>query len=519
MSLSVSQTVDDGASTWTCNFLVMSDAGKPIFARYGSEEEIAKICGLLQAIRSSVGADASLGDIRSLRSSEICLVFMTVNFITLVAIGKATDSQAFLKLQLEYMFGQIIFAVTEAVQAHFEINPSFDLRSMLGNTHTIINGILNESDPGGSPGPFLIGGIQSAFPISPAVRARTSSILQVVGLKTDLTIFAILSIGDKVLSMIQPSFPVHQMRVSDLRLLLKFVSRQQGLLSSELWIPVCLPRFSSQDFLFCYTQCLDPSSNLCLILISQQSTTYQFELFRTAASTIRNSLELPPLSESVLEIIEPSESAAMATPLNDVKWRRNDYDMFRDQAYVDAAGDGDTMIPYVPRNFNEHPLLQEARRASESDTLKRILDEYLDIGSALHFVFRMDVPLRLGLRSDKAGKFPQCISSYLGFPFIDDSAKRRVWINYQKLSLRLRLASASPESMMDAFDMISQDNVETKNGSAMASGISQYCPAIALVESPAHVVDGIAYILDGSELFLAMNGSDFDLLVFSDAVM
>lgn len=495
----------------------MSDTGKPIFSRYGSGEEIAKICGLFQAIRSSINSDISLGDIRSLRNGSLCLVFMAVGSVTLVAIGSESDSEAYLKLQLEYIFGQIIFTVTEKIQEYYQFNPSFDLRTILGNSDSLINDILKEAAPNGNPGPFLLGGIESLFPISQTIRARASSTLQSVGMKTDFTIFALLVVGEKILSLVQPVFPAHQMKLPDLRLLLKFINRQPGLLSSELWIPACLPRFSSRDFLFCYTQCLDSESKLCLIFVSQQSTTEQFTLFRMAAADIRCALDLPPLSQTVLEILEPTEShnedTAHNTSARDVKWRRSDDDLLEsDDDYVDASGEADRMIPYVARNSDEHPLLNEVKAATDVKHLKRILSGYLEIGSALHFLFRIDVPLQAAARNGTPGGITQCISPPLVFPLADDKSKHQVWSTYEKLGLRLRLGSATAESMMDAFDMITQDHVETsvKDEGLMPPGIGRYCPAMALAEAPANL-DGIAYVKEGTELFFAMNGPDFEM--------
>jgi hypothetical protein len=61
---------------------------------------------------------------------------------------------------------------------------------------------------------------------------------------------------------------------------------------------------------------------------------------------------------------------------------------------------------------------------------------------------------------------------------------------------------------MDAFDMIMQD--EIANGHGSFPGIAKNCPAIGLLESPPNV-HGVSYIVEGSEIFLGMNGRDFEL--------
>ena len=74
------------------NVIVMSSAGKPIYARHGSEGDIGRICGLVQAVRSTLLTSTFIsggGDIRSLRSGNLCVVFMAPGELTLVAIGSA----------------------------------------------------------------------------------------------------------------------------------------------------------------------------------------------------------------------------------------------------------------------------------------------------------------------------------------------------------------------------------------------------------------------------------------------
>lgn len=516
-----------------CNFIVMSNAGKPIFARYGDEEEVARVCGLLEAVRTSItySRTLGLGDIQSLRSGSLAVVFMAVGSITLVALSpiNANDDSSFssgetetfhyLKLQLEYLFALIIFTMTEQVQSMFQHNASFDLRTMLGATEGTMRDMLNDAGPEGEPGPFLLGGAQTVFPLSPAIRDRMSQVLQSVGSKTADTVFALLIADGKLLSLVQSAFRPHQLRVSDMHLLLHCLGRHQGLLSSELWLPVCLPRFNSSGFLYCYTHCLDVETKLVLVLVSQHGTTDQFELFRGASSRIRSELSLPVITGSVLRIHGTDTSVESAHGVgSDVVWSRTAEEVTtnEDEDYVDASGDGDNMIPYMAgaseTDFKpEFMLLKELKCSMEPIQLGGACGEYLDLAQAVHFIYRFDAPVQTHVRQargSKGGHLAQCVSSLVCAPFDSPKAKRRLWSRYQKLSLRLRLGSASVESTMDAFDMISQDHADAADD--IAPGIGKHCPSTGLVESPPNM-EGLSYIMDENEIFLALNGSDFEL--------
>jgi hypothetical protein len=517
------------------NILVMSDSGKPIFSRCGKEEDIARVTGLLQAVRSSIlyNKTLGLGDIQSLHSAGMKLVFMSVGAITLVAIETFEDeahatTEAYLRLQLEYVFSLIISAMTARVQDMFQYNPSFDLQSMLSTDH-IMRDIIDESERN-NPAPFLVAGIPTACPLSPEVRDKASRVLKDVGDDTENTVFAILFTGHKLVTLVQSSsYRPHQMRVSDLHLVQDFLNRQPGVLSgSELWIPLCLPRFDSSGFMNCYTNCLDADAKLILALISQQGTTEQFAAFRKAAVRIRRGLEIASATESVLEILDSSEAGAAVNV--DVTWRRSDVVVTSsnsDEDYVDASGDGDKMIPYVAVRQNDGspsscgrpkgPLVRELLKIDDesSDGYSSLMKEYMDLG-VMHFVFRHDVPVVVrgkkstGRGEHHSGHLTQCIDSPLGFPFVGAASKQRVWSIYQRLNLRLRLGSANVESMRDAFDMICQDTTGGEQSSPTNPTIARHCPAMGLVESPPNI-QGVTYVTEGTETFLAMNGHGFEL--------
>jgi hypothetical protein len=519
----------------TTNVIVMSDAGKPIFARHGSEEDVSRQCGLVQALRTAVNGNSTLGlgEIQSLQSNELLIVFMTVGSITLVSIsaGSTQDviaTEAFCRLQLEYVFGQLIFTLTEQVQAIFAHNPGFDLRSMMSSSDNLLRGILDGSSPEWNPGQFLVAGVQSVYPVSNRIRHKASMVLQsIAGRPENNTAFALLVVGDKLLTVVQPAFMPHQLRVSDLHLILNFVGKQPGLVSGELWIPMCLPRFNSAGFLYAYTCCLNIQSKLTLILLTSHNTPEQFKILRSSSQQIRADLDLPAVSDSVLTIVADdgsgSVSSAATVPGSDIGWRRNyDESTSFDDDYVNVSMEGNDMV-------EEGELLRQVRQAIELSTMEHICRQYLDAEESLiHFLFRVDIPVKNSRHNHSrrlqhwqqhpnsgSGHLSQCIS-----PSIEDEAyssssfRRKLWSNYQKLSLRLRLGSATAESAMDAFDMI---NESYRNDEAKIieeggfPGIAKSCPAMGLFESQPFNSDGLSYIVQDNEIFLAMNGKNFEL--------
>ena len=562
------------------NVIVLSSAGKPIFSRWGDEEKLAAACGLIQAIRASILDDPSLGgDIQSLQAGGTKMVFHTVGHLTLLAIAEGgtgsgeCETEAYLRMQLEYVYGQIIFTLTDTIQNVFTQRHNYDLRSMLGATETVMRGILDQASPLGNGGAFLCAGVESVWPIPHEIRDHASQVLSsVCGKHSDTCLFAILLAKNEMISVVMPRYKPHQLHPSDLHLILNFCSHQPGLLTNELWFPVCLPRFNSSGFVYAYTTCLDSGTGLACCLISQENSTDQFERFRKAGASIRQKLGLRAPKSSILFIKDASrsngdvldrvgdgsnrggdtaESEMEKTNFDDIAWQRNesggngdisgeDKEIVDDEkgseqveqvvdelagvlgkdltvsetsnASVTLSSNGGRDARPCDEGYGGKSsghqgesslvkILNEVKRNRVRDTM---IDEYLQLASAMHFLFRIDVAVY-----DTGGMLTQCLSPPLQFPFVDEKSKRRVYCMYQRLALRLRLGSASVESTMDAFAMIADDHDDSENAHA-SMGIGKDCQAQCLLESPPNV-HGCSYILDGSELFIAINGKDFEL--------
>lgn len=142
---------------------------------------------------------------------------MNVESITLLAVAKrnerVTETEAYLRMQLEHVYGLILLTLTEQVQSVFIQNPNFDLAESLGpSMESLITEMLNESnDTNPSSCSLLAGAVESVFPIAPSVRDNASRVLLDIGQDTDNTVFALLVAGNKqILSFVQPRHVPHQ---------------------------------------------------------------------------------------------------------------------------------------------------------------------------------------------------------------------------------------------------------------------------------------------------------------------
>jgi hypothetical protein len=249
-----------------------------------------------------------------------------------------------------------------------------------------------------------------------------------------------------------------------------------------------------------------------IVLLSQENSTKQFQLFCRAAIVARQQLGLPQEVGNVLRIRSQEQEGSV--PCHDVAWKRS----LDHEDYVDASLEIDgEMIPCVFKDARplssirktdkKSILVDEIETALNAQVKNEILDECCAAGQIRHFLFRLDAPVQT---DDKVatGKVSQCLTSSLETYFGDVDLRRRVYAMYQQLQLRMRLGSSTFQSTTNSFDSISSEQAISEE--EHMKGIGRHCPASCLVGSPPEI-QGVIYTIDGSELFMAMNGREFEV--------
>ena len=123
------------------HIFIFSNAGKPIFSRYGNPEHLSTLTGVMQAMVSFVTDDNDT-------LKEICagarkFVFVLKGSLYFVSISGTTEPTEDLVQQLEYLYLQVISILTEKIQNIFEKKSNFDLRNLLGGTDNCIYSLIH----------------------------------------------------------------------------------------------------------------------------------------------------------------------------------------------------------------------------------------------------------------------------------------------------------------------------------------------------------------------------------------
>uniref|UniRef100_A0A0X3NUJ5 Vacuolar fusion protein MON1 homolog n=1 Tax=Schistocephalus solidus TaxID=70667 RepID=A0A0X3NUJ5_SCHSO len=122
---------------------VLSDAGKPIYSRYGDETKLAHLMGVMQALVSVASQDGD--ELRTIITEERKIVFRTCGHLILVAVGPQIAPTGHLTTVLKYVYNQIVSALTvQRIEKWFTQKHNLDLRNLLIGDSRILSGAIEQ---------------------------------------------------------------------------------------------------------------------------------------------------------------------------------------------------------------------------------------------------------------------------------------------------------------------------------------------------------------------------------------
>ncbi|XP_067881762.1 vacuolar fusion protein MON1 homolog B-like isoform X2 [Heterodontus francisci] len=251
------------------HMFVLSEAGKPIYSRYGNEEALSSTMGVMMALVSFVQAGDNI--IRSIQADDYKVVFSQQGPLVLVSVSRTRQSEEQLRCELLYVYYQIISMLTQVtVTRIFERKKNYDLRRLLAGSEKILDNLLKHMDSDPS---FLLGAVQ-CLPLCSSVRDSVSQILQKA--VTPNLVFSILIARNQLVAIVQEKAVIEDSRLDpvDLHLLFNLLTGSSSFQAGEVWTPICLPRLYPDSYFYAYISYLDPACTVCLLLISTDKTAF-----------------------------------------------------------------------------------------------------------------------------------------------------------------------------------------------------------------------------------------------------
>ncbi|XP_051528797.1 vacuolar fusion protein MON1 homolog B-like [Myxocyprinus asiaticus] len=346
---------------------VLSEAGKPIYSRYGSEEALSSTMGVMMALVSFVQSGDNI--IRSVYSDEHTVVFMQRGPLVLVSVSCSRQSEQQLRHELLYVYNQIISMLTQAsISRIFEHKKNYDLRRLLAGSEKILDGLLNlvDSDPS-----FLLSAVH-CLPLASSLRDSLSQILQKA--ITPNLVFSILIAKNQLVTIVQEKMVIEDARLdpADLHLLLNLIGASSAFQAGEIWTPICLPSFNPDCYFYAYISYLDPPEcTVCLVLLSTDK-----EAFYSVAECKRKIEEAMQAHNALISIAKAHSYSVTQVGVSDL--RHFMYKPFD--------------VPDNHRQLTQFTSPEiEAPYSSEEERM-RLLDLYRDLHGRIHSTSR---PLKL----------------------------------------------------------------------------------------------------------------------------
>ena len=228
------------------HFLILSSAGKPIYSRHGDDNLIASTMGTIQTIISFY--EGAHDQLRSFTAANARFVIMSQGPLYLVAISKLGENDAQLRMQLEALYMQILSTLTlPTLETIFSNRPNTDLRRPLKGTEVLLSA-LADSFTRGSP-PALLSALECL-----KMRKTQRKVVDETLLRTrDASLlYGLLVAGGRLVSVVRPR--KHSLHAGDLQLIFNMLFEAEGVKAGggENWIPLCLPGFNKNGYLYMY---------------------------------------------------------------------------------------------------------------------------------------------------------------------------------------------------------------------------------------------------------------------------
>jgi hypothetical protein len=235
------------------HYMILSSAGKPIWSRHGDLMLINSSMGVVQTIISFY--ERAKNPLQGFTAGDARFVVLTQGPLYFVAVSKLGESDSQLRAQLEALYMQILSTLTLPVLKKIFVNrPSTDLRKPLEGTESLLSSLADNFTKG-SPS-ALLGSLECLRLRKSQRHAINNTFLK---LRAENLLYGLIVAGGKLVSVIRPRR--HSLHPTDLQLIFNMLFESEGIKTGggENWVPICLPAFNNEGYLYMYVSFFEDS--------------------------------------------------------------------------------------------------------------------------------------------------------------------------------------------------------------------------------------------------------------------
>jgi hypothetical protein len=266
---------------------ILTNAGKPIYSRYGDEMKLTTLMGVLTGMNSFVESQELIGSnpallkllnakpdaLQMIVAGPVKIVFKNIGpFHLVMTSSHISDTRHYLEQQLDYLHEQIISLLTNMIHGVLTRKPQFDARNLLGGADVFLDNMIRSA----VRQPDLLFNAIHCLRINSQIRNALGAMMQQLKPAGSQQLFyAVLLVQGRLVQLVRPRRYI--LKTRDLHLLFNQLTTEtmvnQIQNTNQVWTPICLPTFNSQGYLHLHASFLDlhgvsPLTPVMLALIS-----------------------------------------------------------------------------------------------------------------------------------------------------------------------------------------------------------------------------------------------------------
>ncbi|EDL44579.1 hypothetical protein PVIIG_01613 [Plasmodium vivax India VII] len=265
------------------HFFIFTYSGKPVFTRYGNEENLTSFYGTLLAIISKIESFSfsdfstdtktdkrgtgmyTKNSLKCIISKNTKVVYLDKEVLCLVCISKANESTNYILQILNYMYFQIISLLTKSIEKSFQIKPSFDIRYLLDGADVLMCNLISSC----SRNMYSIFDGFEPLPLKQEYRNKIHNLIS--SFKINNVLLSFLIVHDKIIGISVSKYAIHSM---DVIILINMITSMKSFKNAESWTPICLPIYNPNLFLYAYINYI--RKKICCVYICSHASSRDF---------------------------------------------------------------------------------------------------------------------------------------------------------------------------------------------------------------------------------------------------
>ncbi|CRG95234.1 vacuolar fusion protein MON1, putative [Plasmodium gallinaceum] len=300
------------------HFFIFTYSGKPVFTRYGNEENLTSFYGTLLAIISKIESFCFSHENRDIKinkkineqntkntlkyiiSKNTKVVYLDKGVLYLVCISKVNESNNYILNILNYIYFQIISLLTKSIDKSFQIKPSFDIRYLLDGADLLISNLISSC----SKNMYSIFDGFEPLPLKQEYRNQVHNWIS--NFKINNVLLSFLIINDKIICLSISKYTIYSM---DIIILINMITSMKSFKNAESWTPICLPIYNPNLFLYAYINYI--RKKICCVYVCSYASPRDFFYLSRHTSTIESMLMSTGCYD---EIVKASDNSPFTLP-------------------------------------------------------------------------------------------------------------------------------------------------------------------------------------------------------------